>query len=180
LLISASNPAAPPRICPGEPARMEGPSYTKSTPWLMVRLNPSAGWGKGGPTTWQVASPAPVLNPNVLLAQGALFVTSAGGITPIPTPPPFAVIATRSPVAVSLKPVMVATPPVHNPDPVSINPIVPGHPPVLRIAVRLAEAIPTSGFTAVEDTSKLTPVENAPVEATPAELIPIATLVMRR
>jgi hypothetical protein len=126
-------------------------------------LNPSPGWGKVPATlvTLQVAVPP---NPYVLELQPPLLVMLAMGIAPTPTPPPGVLISTRS--GTSPKPVMVATPPVHVPDPVLINPIVPGHPPVLRIAVRLAEASGTSGLTAVEDTSGSAD-ENPPVAVTP-------------
>jgi hypothetical protein len=169
----ASNPPTPPRMVPAWPARAAAPSYTKSTPWLMLRLNPSPGWLKTPPTwvTLQVAE----VNPNVLLPQPPLPVMPAMGITPIPKPPPLLVIGTRSG---SPKPVMVAPPAVHDPDPAELNVITPGHSGRLRTAVRLARAIDTSGFTAAEDISGF-PDENGPVALT-LGAIPIPTEVTRR
>jgi hypothetical protein len=172
---AASNPAAPAATAPcgGDP-RIAEPSYTKSTPWPGVRLNPSVGWLKGGPSTLQVAVVGGVPNPYTKFPQGPAKMPAAG----IPTPE---VLATRS---ASSKPSMVAPPPVHCPDPgpdipekLGSNPIVPRHPPVkVMMLVRLAWTNGTIGLKAVElckgGPGLMVPLsEMAPVEIATAILV---------
>jgi len=146
VALMASNPAAPAATAPcgGDP-RIAEPSYTKSTPWPGVRLNPSPGWVKGGPATLQVAPP---LNPYTEDPQAPAKMPAAG----IPTAE---LLSRRS---ASSKPSMFAVPPIHCPDPgpdipenAGSNVIVPRHPPVKeRMPVRLAWTNGTIGVKAVE------------------------------